>query len=226
MTVEAWEAPPAAPTRASIVFRTALIVLALLASLAVLALSGAKGSQGQLVDDVRSGRTRHVLVREDRVVWRDGSFLNRVIRLDGRYGSTSSSPELHRPEDVRRFLAERADASADTVRDLPGWAEPRTWLRWVSLLAFLTLLFGPRPWTFNRWGWFWFFWFWRPVGALAFLLLGGPSVLRRSPPARGARSGGDGCLAVFLLTLLLGALSIGLQALLRRLGTDLWVEVG
>ena len=41
MTVEAWEAPPAAPTRASIVFRTALIVLALLASLAVLALSGA-----------------------------------------------------------------------------------------------------------------------------------------------------------------------------------------
>lgn len=84
-----------------------------------------------------------------------------------------------------------------------GWRVPG-WLAGASLVFLLAVLLllvhGPQPWRATRWAWFWLVAL-TPVGAMAYLLLAGPTTLVRAPrdPSRRLTGGW-----AFLLALVLG----------------------
>ncbi|MFC7494663.1 MULTISPECIES: hypothetical protein [unclassified Nocardioides] len=70
-------------------------------------------------------------------------------------------------------------AGQDPYGTIAGWVVP-TWapllLIVVQLGAMWVVKFGAEPRLATRWAWFWLVWMLPPVGALAFLVLGGSTV--------------------------------------------------
>jgi len=82
-------------------------------------------------------------------------------------------------------------------RGLPGWLGLA--LLGAALTTLGLVVAGPEPQRATRWAWFWLHW--TPVGALAFLLLSGPTPGLPAPRSGRRLTGGRG----FLLALVLGA---------------------
>jgi hypothetical protein len=80
----------------------------------------------------------------------------------------------------------------------PGWLALLGISAWFG--TFLLAGSGPEPWRVTRWGWGWITLFGGPLGAVAYLLLGGPlGVLRPRDPWRRLSSGWAFVVALFLL---------------------------
>jgi hypothetical protein len=210
--------PVARPSRLLGVARLVLLGLLALAVLGMLGLTGQRGSSARLVSDLQEGRTQHVLVLDDRVVWRDGAVRNRVLRLED-VSFPSAGTDLLEPRTavaLTEVLAAYRKVGPHVVRTLPAVLNPFSVAKLVAGVAFLMIVLGPPPWLWNRWGWFWMLWIGGPtmIGAALYLLLGGPSALRRQAPPDAPRSGGSGLLTTFTVTLLGGILLFGLRQLL------------
>jgi hypothetical protein len=89
--------------------------------------------------------------------------------------------------------------------ELFGWRLP-VWMGGLALVLFVCtlglLISGPQPWRATRWAWFWLMTAAAPVGAVAFLLLAGPTPFSPAPrdPAKRLTGGW-----AFLMALLIGS---------------------
>jgi hypothetical protein len=149
------------------------------------------------------------------VIWRAGLLRYRVDVLQvprGGRPADAANPDapLVRGDIGAVLSAEHPDLHVVRTRPTPlgadalGWHLP-SWLGFVGLLGALAglvlLVSGPQPWRATRWGWFWLIG--NPLGALAFLLLSGPTPPLPAPRDRARRLTGGWA---FLLALALGLL--------------------
>jgi hypothetical protein len=115
-------------------------------------------------------------VRSGTVHWNDG-----VLR---RVTETGGAPRLRVPDSV--FVVPHGGESS--YGQIGQWHVPdlaiALWLC-ISVGTIALLIVGREPWRATRWAWFWLLWPAPPLGALAFLLLGGSTWQR--PPVRPAR---------------------------------------
>jgi hypothetical protein len=189
--------------------RTAGWALLACASLLVLAAAfvGERSSTLAHLDaDVASGEVETVQIAGglsgDRgyavveVHWRRGlvGYITEVIEARPR----RAAPPPASREDVTgvvtedvgtRLTALQPDLQVDRVElsrlssSFLGWRVPG-WLAGASLVfllaTLLLLVHGPQPWRATRWAWFWLIVL-TPIGAVAYLLLAGPTALVRAP---------------------------------------------
>lgn len=121
---------------------------------------------------------------------------------DASYVTTQDPREVLRAVDPTLAVVDTSSTvrSGWTVED---WRVPNGTVALVviavSLAVLLLVVGGPEPRRATRWAWFWIWLLGTPVGALAFLLLGGP--LARGPLSPGARrlTGGWAFLATWFL---------------------------
>lgn len=122
----------------------------------------------------------------------------RAIRGDLTTYLTSLDPDVRVEQTYRTLRA--GGLSYESF----GWTI-RGWLLWpfIALLAVTLrlLAISPAPWRATRWAWFWLVMGLAPLGALAFLLLGGPTgAARRPSPQRRDLNGWWAFVLVLLLT--------------------------
>ena len=154
-----------------------------------------------------------------RVSWREGLLRRTAVVLEV---SPGLADDVTPGADVSVVL--EADAGAQLARGHPGlrveraveslsWTEVLGWRApgWMGLVAIATAAAGlgliirnPHPWRATRWAWFWLCW--TPVGAVAFLLLSGPTPpLPRRRGTRRLTGGWAFLLAALVLRPLLGS---------------------
>ncbi len=208
-------------------------VLAALLPLLVVALV-VVGERPRTLDDlqqaVRSGDVTSVRIAgrldpgetgfaQQRASWRDGLLRGTVDVLHAPAGTdpsgtglggTTTTPVVR--EDLGAVLRALApdlrverEQGVDAGGEVMGWRAPTAlvllWL--VGALATLWLLVnGPQPQRATRWAWFWVLG--TPVGALAFLLLSGPTPGLPAPdPSARRMTGGTGLVVGLLLSAVL-----------------------
>lgn len=150
------------------------------------------------------------------VTWRDGLFRDRASVAEGSSARRARAARMDDSDpfvvgSVRGSLSERfPDATvvgASQAQALDGgsvWdVNIPGWLLLGFAVAFLgtlgTITGGPQPWRATRWAWFWVFTV--PGGAVAFLVLSGPTWPLPAPRAGHRRLTGG---LAFLLSLLVG----------------------
>lgn len=106
--------------------------------------------------------------------------------------------------DVRVEPSDRTLHASGLSYESFGWVV-RGWLLWpliaLMVVTLRLLAISPVPWRATRWAWFWLVFGLAPLGALAFLVFGGPTGAARRPVARGrGLTGGWAFLFVLLLT--------------------------
>lgn len=150
------------------------------------------------------------------VTWRDGLFRDRATltettsvreardsRLsDDRYvvGSVRATLAQRFPDAtvVRSLKSQSMDGGSVWEVNLPGWLMIGFAVAFLGTLG--TITGGPQPWRATRWAWFWVYTI--PGGAVAFLVLSGPSWPLPAPRAAHRRLTGG---FAVLLTILVGA---------------------
>lgn len=188
-------------------------------------------SVSQLESDLASGRVNTVQVTgglpaggegfsTQQVRYDDGWFAHRVeIRLvspgvddpGGRLGggdqretvrTNDIGADIERRHPGVRVVREEWPESSATIASwtVPGWVGVSAIA--LSLAVLYILVAGPRPWRATRWAWFWLLS--TPVGAVAFLILSGPTPPVPVPlPRDGSRRLTGGW--ALLLSLLVGS---------------------
>lgn len=194
---------------------------------AVLVLTGSQRSEiGDLVGEVASGEVTQVEVVGDLDAtgrqgehtvelrwrdWRDRHAEVRVVRGSPDGSSHPGDRAYVTSQDPRELLLAVAPDLTIVERPWSGtsggtfmdWRVSGSWVL-VGLVAWLLVLLllvsGPEPRRATRWAWFWIWALGTPVGALAFLLLGGPlSSDPVRPSGRRLTGGWAFVLAAFLL---------------------------
>ncbi|CAM3573072.1 hypothetical protein [Nocardioides zeicaulis] len=201
------------------------IALAALAVAVVVLLTGAqRTSFGSLLEGVADGDVTHVEVggRADggdwsgvQVVevrwhhWWDRYAEVAMVRGSDSAGASDTSYVTTRdPREVLRAVdptldvvdASPSERSGWTVAD---WRVPNGTVALVCVAAMLAVLLlivgGPEPRRATRWAWFWIWLLGTPIGALAFLLLGGPLARGQLSPGARRLTGGWAFLATWFL---------------------------
>ena len=214
------------------VARWVLAALLPVAVLALLVLGERPRSLEDLQQAVRSGDVTSVRITggldpgatgwtQQRATWRDGLLRSTVDVVHAPSGTDPGGTGLLNGTDpapvvgeelgaALRALApdlriERQQGIDDAGGEVMGWRAPTPlvllWL--VGALATLWLLVnGPQPQRATRWAWFWIMG--TPVGALAFLLLSGPTPGLPAPhPTARRTTGGQGLVVGLLLSAVL-----------------------
>lgn len=152
------------------------------------------------------------------IQWR-GDFFVHAVELRGARPATGEARdtdlEVVPPGVVDRLRAEQPQLRVERLgdpyasglslsmfgHDVLGWPA-RGGL--ALMLATLGLLIaGPEPWRATRWAWFWLFGVAPPLGILAYLAFGGPTLANAPRPGSRRLTGGW----AFLLTLLLSGMT-------------------
>ena len=206
------------------------VLLALWLALAALTVLGGvrDTTYADLEAGLASGRVDHVAVSGGlpagatgsatfTVTWRDGLFRDRAsltqatsarearasrMSDSGRYvvGSVRGSLTRGFPDVtvVRAPDSQAMDGGSVWEVNVPSWLLVGFAVAFLGTLG--TITGGPKPWRATRWAWFWVCTM--PGGALAFLVLSGPSWPLPAPRAGHRRLTGG---FAFLLTLVVGA---------------------
>ena len=152
----------------------------------------------------RQGRTPYVT---EVLQARPDADLSDYTRRERRIERTKDDVvgELRARDHDVRVVTENWTGSISTMtvlgRGMPWWSG--LMLLTVDLLALGLVIGGPQPERATRWAWFWLIW--NPVGALAFLLLSGPTPGLPAPRSRRRLGGGWALLIALLLAPLLPA---------------------
>jgi hypothetical protein len=220
--------PPrtAAPTWAGLPRTLGWVLLGCgsLLSLAAFVLGARPSTLAHLEADVASGEVDAVLIAGgldgDRgyasveVQWRRGlvGYSTAVVEARPRRAAPPLESRQGATAIITEDLGARLTASQPGLRvdraelgrlssSLLGWRVPG-WLAAASLVfllaTLLLLVHGPQPWRATRWAWCWLVVL-TPVGAIAYLLLAGPTALLRPPRDPSKRLTGGWALLIALL---------------------------
>ena len=215
----------------------ALLVCWVLATVAAVFLGERSSTLSDLEDAVASGDVSVVEVEgglgptgrgyaEIELHWRDGLFAHRAVLREAR--PLRAAPMHADVPTVRAGVVDRMQATYPDLRvgqlsdsrssftgDFLGRRIPTALLAGGFALSLATLgllIAGPQPWRATRWAWFWILGIAAPLGAIAYLVLAGPTGLT-SPPRPGASrlTGGWAFLLSFLVAPLvtMAAVSMG-----------------
>ena len=118
-----------------VALRLVVLVVVLLTSVAQLTLRGRDSSLGRLVSDLQHGRTHHVLVIGDRVMWLADGIQPRSFALpvtSAAAAGVEDASNVFSAKELEELLARYPGVDRDVVAAAPIWADPRDYFTLAS----------------------------------------------------------------------------------------------
>lgn len=167
----------------------------------------------QVVGELEPGSIGYGLAE---VLWREGLWRHRTEVMQVSSASVDTGGSVSSSVQVTGGVGDllRDQHPGLRTQDMPRPSVTSTFFGWTvtpllgavafatALLTLMLLVLGPSPWWATRWAWFWLGT--NPVGAVAFLVLSGPTPVVPAPRVPTRRLTGGWA---FLLLLLVGGLT-------------------